>query len=413
MKKNQLNQIKKSAQILSQSSEKARNLFLEELASAVDERQEAITAANTKDVLFARGSKLSPALIERLRLNRAGVGKIIGKIREVQKLKSGLGEIIEKKESSEGLIIQKVMVPLGVILVIYESRPEVTIDVACLCVKSGNAVILKGGSEAIYTNRELYKCILVALKRSGLGSDTVSFIEKRSDSSKLLKQNGFVDLVVVRGGYNLVKTVQRQSTIPVLAHAAGGARIYVDESADLSVAKNIILNAKVSRPAACNSLDTIVVHKSIAATFIPRIVKELLNNCVRVSGDKAAGRYAEVEAATNSDWETEFLSLKVAIKVVASVDEAVEFIKRYSKKHSEGIITSDKKTIDFFTKAIDAAAIFVNCSTRLHDGYVFGLGSEMGISTGKLHARGPVGLKELTTYKWEVYGNGQIRKEVF
>lgn len=395
MKKNQLNQIKKSAQILSQSSEKARNLFLEELAGVVDKRKEAIIQVNTKDVLFAKESKLSFALIERLRLDRADIAKIIEKIREVRKLKSGVGEIIEKKENAEGLTIQKVAVPLGVILVIYESRPEVTIDVACLCVKSGNAAILKGGSEAIHTNRELYTCILVALKRSGLDGNTVSFIEKRADISKLLTQNEFIDLVVARGGYNLVKTVLRQSTIPVLAHAAGGARIYVDKSANLLMAEKIILNAKISKPAACNSLDTIVVHQNIATEFVSKISPRLKNSGVKIA---------------ENDWDTEFLGLSVSIKIVKNVKEAIYFINQHSKRHSEGIIATDKKAIDYFTKSIDAAAVFVNCSTRLHDGYIFGLGSEMGISTGKLHARGPVGLKELLTYKWEVYGHGHIRK---
>ncbi|MEK7140942.1 MAG: glutamate-5-semialdehyde dehydrogenase, partial [Patescibacteria group bacterium] len=316
---------------------------------------------------------------------------------------AGIGEIIEERTDKNKLFLKKVRTPLGVIAVIYEARPEVTIDVAALCIKSGNAVILKGGSQALETNKTLYACILAALEKTGIDKETVSFISSNSRRTInwLLKKNEYVDLVIARGGYGLVKAVLNQSTIPVLAHAAGGARIYIDASADLSMAEEIILNAKTSKPATCNSLDTIVVHRNIVNKFIDRITNVLEMQHVKVIND---------QKATEKVWNTEFLGLTVAIKVVKDVKEAVNFINRHSKRHSEGVVAEDKKVIDYFVDSIDAAALFVNCSTRLHDGYVFGLGSEMGISTGKLHARGPVGLKELTTYKWEMYGNGQIRK---
>jgi len=317
--------------------------------------------------------------------------------KDLEKLRAGIGETIEEKTDASKLLFRKVRVPLGVILVFYEARPDVTIDVAALCVKSGNAVILKGGSEAVETNKVLYMCILAALKKSGLAKETVSFIssKNRRITKWLLQRHDYIDLVIARGGYGLVKDVLRQSTIPVLAHAAGGARIYVDDTADLSIAEEIIVNAKTSKPATCNSLDTIVVHQDIASEFLPKIISKLEDNGVKI---------------VENDWDTEFLGLRVSIKIVKDVNEAIGFINKHSKKHSEGIIATDTKVIDYFTKSVDSAALFINCSTRLHDGYVFGLGSEMGISTGKLHARGPVGLKELTTYKWEVYGNGQVRE---
>ena len=296
--------------------------------------------------------------------------------------------------------MRKIRVPLGVIAVIYESRPEVTIDVAALCVKSGNVVILKGGSEAIHTNTVLYRCIRTALQQSGFPNHTVSFISTsdRRVTNALLKQHEYVDVVIARGGYDLVKTVLRTSTIPVLAHAAGGARIYIDKSARLSIANRIIINAKTSKPSACNSLDTIVIHQDIASRFLPQIVKLLKR------------RHVTINIIPEQNWDTEFLRLTIGIKVVKNKEEAVDFINRHSKRHSEGIVATDKTTIDYFLHSVDAAALFVNCSPRLHGGYVFGLGSEIGIATAKLHARGPVGLKELTTYKWHVYGNGHIRE---
>ncbi|MBI5449413.1 glutamate-5-semialdehyde dehydrogenase [Candidatus Gottesmanbacteria bacterium] len=380
---------------LAQTTESTRNRFLEHLMDCVGNKQRELLKANKKDIMHAAKAGLSAPMVARLRLDAQGIHTMIQRIEEVKKLDSGLGSIREEKITADGLRIRKVSVPLGVIFVIYEARPEVTIDVAALCIKSGNAAILKGGSEALQTNTVLYQCIEDALHRSALHPDTVRFVTKRSEVPYLLKQSGYIDLVIARGGYDLVKAVRSQSTIPVLSHAAGGARIYVDKSADLLMARKIIINAKVSKSAACNSLDTIVIHENIAAAFVPKITSAL----------KASG----VEIVEH-DWDTEFLGLRVSIKTVQNVGKAVAFIRLHSKGHSEGIVAEDQKVIDFFVQSIDAAAVFVNCSTRLHDGYVFGLGSEMGISTGKLHARGPVGLKELTTYKWEVYGHGHIRE---
>ncbi|MEK7591918.1 MAG: glutamate-5-semialdehyde dehydrogenase [Patescibacteria group bacterium] len=392
-----LKSIQRASTQLSNTTEGRRNLFLGHLSNIVLGRKDEIIKANKKDISNYKKNGLSSSIIERLVLDEKAIMHLILKLSDIEKLQSNLREVIEKNSIGQGLVIKKIRVPLGVIAIIYEARPEVTIDVAALCVKSGNAVILKGGTEAIQTNKALYQCILIALKKAGFAKETINFISSsnRKITNDLLKQNKYIDLVIARGGYDLVRNVLRKSTIPVLAHAAGGARIYVDKSADLSVAQKIIINAKTSKPAACNSVDTIVVHQDIAADFIP-IINIALNK-------------VNVEVVTSEDWDKEFLKLAVNIKVVKNTEEAIKFINQHSKKHSEGIVASDKRTIEYFANSVDAAALFINCSTRLHDGYVFGFGSEMGISTGKLHARGPVGLRELTTYKWEVYGNGQIR----
>jgi len=397
--KNTLNlkNIQLAASQLSKTTEGQRDLFLKCLSETLIERQSEIVEANKKDFNNSKNKGMSSFFLERLVLDEKAVKHLVLKLENIAKLQSNLGEVIEENFDEQGLTIKKVRVPLGVIAIIYEARPEVTIDVAALCVKSGNAVILKGGSEAVETNKVLYGCILIALEKANFVKEVVSFISSsdRKITDDLLKQDKYIDLVIARGGYELVRSVLDKSSIPVLAHAAGGARIYIDESADLSIAQKIVINAKTSKPAACNSIDTIVIHQNIAATFIPSITTALNKMNVKIS--------------TKEDWDKEFLGLAINIKVVQNVDEAISFINEHSKKHSEGIVATDTEAIEQFTNSIDAAALFINCSTRLHDGYVFGLGSEMGISTGKLHARGPVGLKELTTYKWEVYGNGQIR----
>ncbi len=386
--------IKKAALTLSQAEEKEQNLFLKNLAMSLINNKEVILKANKKDVNFAKTNKLSSSMIQRLVLDEGGLKNLVLKLENLQRLKSVTGAILEEKLLKNKLILKKVSVPLGVILVIYEARPEVTIEVAALCVKSGNAAILKGGFEALNTNKALFNCIIESLDKSKLSKQTILFIEDRSAVSKLLKMNEDIDLVIARGGYEMVKKVMEQSSIPVLAHSAGGARIYIDKSADLSIIERIVINSKTAKPAACNSLDTIIIHQNIAKKVLPVLNKALKKSNVEV---------------LNNRWEQEFLDLKIGIKIVKNLEESIEFINTHSKKHSEGIIAQDEKIINKFKNSIDSAAIFINCSTRFHDGYQFGLGAEMGISTGKLHARGPVGLKELTTYKWEVYGNGQIR----
>ena len=389
--------INNAARALGQHPESARNNFISLLSDELRAHQKEIIAANAEDVKKAEAEGLPPAFIERLMLDKKGIDKIILGLKDISALKSRDGKILEEKKLKNGVHLKKVATSLGVVAVIYEARPEVTIDVAALCIKSGNAAILKGGSEAVQTNQALFSCIQKALAASKLPKDAIALISTsdRSVTDNLLAQHDYIDLVITRGGYDLVKYVQSRSTIPVLAHSAGGARIYVDKSADLSIVEKIVINAKTSKPAACNSLDTVILHQDIADKILPRLTAALEKLHVKVVNDR---------------WDAEFLDLKIGIKIVKNLDAAIEFINTYTKSHSEGIIAEDRGVIKKFTDAVDAAAVFVNCSTRLHDGFVFEMGAEIGIATGKLHARGPVGLNELSTYKWEVYGNGQIKE---
>lgn len=382
---------------LSNKSDQDKNNFLLLLSQIIKKRQKAIMSVNKKDLQTARKNHLSEAFVQRLTIDKSGIEKIIEKLIAIRRLKSGLGEIIEEETREDGLKLQKIRVAIGTILVIYEARPEVTINVASLCIKSGNVAILKGGSEALQTNKVLYGCILEALKQANFSKETVTYIDSKDRQivNSLLGRNDFIDLVIARGSYSMVKNIQNHSSIPVLAHSSGGARIYIDKTADLSMVESIIINSKITKPSACNSLDTVIIHEDIKEKIYSILIKSLRNHKVQIVKDI---------------WDKEFLSLKVSIKIVKDVNEVINFVNTFGKRHSEGIIARDKKVIDKFTRSIDTAAIFVNCSTRLHDGYEFGLGSEMGIATGKLHARGPVGLKELSIYKWIVYGKGHIRK---
>lgn len=424
-----LTQIKRDSFLLAQVEDNKKNKFLQTLGQILLVEEKKILAANKKDIVFAQRKNLSKAFIDRLKVDKNGIDKIIQSLNNLQKMESPVGRIIEERRLTNGLLLQKLSVPLGVILVIYESRPEVTVDVAALCIKSGNCAILKGGKEALNTNKVLYNCILQAFKAAELPDQISTFITGRGDIEKLLKQNKYIDLVIARGGYEMVKRVQNISKIPVLAHSAGGARIYIDESADLEMAEKIIINAKISKPSTCNSIDTILMNKNIAEKFIPVVIPALLHYGVQIFFERgsvsdrvekpapsvtegfstSSNNIVSKEFLDENIWQKEFLDLKLSIKIVKDVDRAIEFIHKYTKHHTEGIVAEDKKVIEKFISSIDAAALFVNCSTRLHDGGVFGKGAEMGISTGKLHARGPVGLTELTTYKWIVKGNGQLR----
>lgn len=397
---NVLRNIKGASLELGNISEEKKNALLQNICLSIWKNRKKIYAANIKDVAKIQSTKLSAAFVTRLILDEEKLKNIIIRLKNLQKIDGDTGKIIEEKVLDNGVILQKMKVSFGVIFVIYESRPEVTIDAAALCIKSGNAVILKAGKDAMCTNIILYDCIIDALKKSGISKDAIYYLGdiNRKGIYALLKQKDFIDLVIVRGGYKMVKSVCERSKVPVLSHSAGGARIYVDESADLKMAKNIIINSKISSPATCNSLDTIVVHKKIAAEFMPMIIKELKRHSVKIYQKKV-----------DNLWQKEFLDLEVAIKVVNNVDEAISFVGKFTKNHTEGIIATNNEVISKFTREIDAASIMVNCSTRLHDGGIYGLGTELGIATGKLHARGPVGLEELSTYKWVAYGSGQIR----
>lgn len=370
------------------------NQFLDYLSCLLSKEQELIIKANNKDLKTAQISGLSQVLTQRLEFNESEIKNVASRIKGLMQLESGVGEIVEQKKLKNGLNLNKVRTPIGKIAIVYESRPEVTLDAVCLCIKSGNSVILKGGSEAINTNQVLVDLIQKSLRSVGIGQNAVKFVKDKNKFLRLIKNSKNADLIIARGSYELVKTITKISKIPVLSHNAGGARIYIDKSADLRIARQIIVNSKISRPAACNSLDTILIHEDIDKLFVEKLTSELKSSGVKI---------------LQSEWEKEFLELTLNIKRVEGVKDAVEFINKYGKNHSEGIIAQDEKAIELFVNNIDSAAVFINCSTRFHDGFEFGMGAEMGIATGKLHARGPVGLKELTTYRWEVYGNGQTR----
>lgn len=373
--------------------------FCNSVCANLFQKKAAILAANKKDCRKAKKLNYSDSFLRRLQLDEKKIDEMVKRIKAVKEMKIGLGEAIEEKTLDNGVLLKKVRVPIGRILFIYESRPEVTIDIAVLSIYSGNKAILKGGNEAKETNKILMTCVEKALLAAHLPSDAVEYVESsRQKLYSMLKKNTFIDLVVARGGYPMVQNILNRSTIPVLSHSEGGARIYIDGSANLAMAQKIVLNAKTSNPAACNSLDTLLIHKDIAPKFLPSLVQQLKR------------RKVTIVPSAKKNWEKEFLSLTLAIKLVESASSALEFISAYTNHHSEGIIARDKKVIAAFVKSIDAAALFINCSPRLHDGFIFGLGAEAGIATGKLHVRGPVGLSDLTTYTWVMEGNGQIRE---
>ncbi len=406
---------REAAYQLAAAPEAKLNLALESLAAKIEATSDEIIAQNQPDIVLARQNNQTKAFIDRLTLNPARVASMAQGVREIAALNSRTGQTIEERTLENGILLKKIAVPLGVIGIIYESRPNVTVDAAALCIKSGNAVVLKGGSESLNSNRFLAGLIQAALLEAGLPAGAVGFIDspERTATHHLLKQDKFLDVLIPRGGYELVRAVVENSSIPVLYHAEGGARIYVDASADLEIAREVVFNSKTNRPSTCNTLDTVVLHRDIAADFLKKALPEFQAANVQVRADKIAVELAGSEImqlATEDDWSSEFLDLIMTVKVVESFEEALGFIRRYSKRHTEGIIAQDEAIINTFVASLDAAALFVNCSTRLHDGSVFGLGAEMGIATGKLHARGPVGLDELTTYKWVAYGQGQIRK---
>ncbi|XUX00861.1 MAG: glutamate-5-semialdehyde dehydrogenase [Dehalogenimonas sp.] len=395
----------------------AKNSALENIAADLLSQKETILEANAIDQLEARKIGMAPAMLDRLALTRYTIDLIAADVRSVAGLPDPIGEIFDMRTLSNGLTIGKKRVPLGVIAAIYESRPNVTVDITALCLKAGNAVILRGGKETINSNRALVKIIIGALERAGIDPNIVQFIDNtdRSLVSHLLKMNDRIDLVIPRGGTGLIKFVKENSTIPVIAGGAGVCHTFIDASARIDRAVAIVYNAKVQKPSACNALDTILVHREIAAAFLPKAAAELAKTGVELHCDPRSiailGSQPELKlvSAVEEDWGKEFLALTAAVKVVDSLDGALDHIAAYGDGHSEAIITEDYSNAQRFLNEVDAAAVYVNASTRFTDGAQFGLGAEVGISTQKMHARGPLGLKEITSHKWLVYGSGQTR----
>ncbi len=391
-----------------------KNAVLASICTRLKKQVKSIMAANKKDLVAGKKAGLSSAMLDRLKIDNARLDKMVQGVQQVMALPDPIGNVLDGWTRPNGLRLSRVRVPLGVVLIIFESRPNVTIDAAALCLKSGNAAILRGGKEAIHTNLALGKVISEALAECGLPKDTVQVVKTtdRALVPELLKLNRYIDVVVPRGGKGLVQVIMDHSTIPMIKHLDGICHVYVDRAADLTMAQTIAVNAKAQRPGVCNAMETLLVHESVAKEFLPAVVKALKAAKVEVRGDetvRAVCKGKGVKPASAEDWGTEYLDLVLSIGVVKSIDQAISHINTYGSHHTDAIITRDVEAADRFKREIDSSSVMVNASTRFSDGFEYGLGAEIGISTDKIHARGPVGLEGLTTYKWIVEGEGQIR----
>lgn len=397
---------------LSCASTEEKNAALRAMASGLRAASGDILAANTQDVEAARLRGLSSAIVDRLQLTEARFKEMVDSIEAVVELPDPVGEVIRTWERENGLKFQKVRVPLGVIGIIYESRPNVTSDCAVLCLKSGNVVVLRGGSESFRSNQAISRVLRQALRATGLPEAAVSLIPiaERAGVDVMLQLDKEIDVIIPRGGEALIRKITDESRIPVIKHAKGVCHVYVDASADLAMAEEIAVNAKCQRPATCNAMETLLVHERAAKALLPRLIKRFEDAKVEVRGDAATRELSPgVTPATEEDWPTEYLDLVLSVKVVRSLADATEHIGRYGSGHSDAIVTGDETQAKQFVREVDSAAVYVNASTRFTDGFQFGFGAEIGISTDRLHARGPMGLEELTTYKYVVFGSGQIR----
>ena len=388
--------------------DKALLLMAEELIN----HKEYILKANKIDLDKAKEKGISKALLDRLALSDERIDDMANGLREIVKLQDPVGEVISMWQRPNGIQIGQKRVPMGVIGIIYESRPNVTCDAAALCLKTGNATILRGGSDAINSNKAIVKALKVGIEKANLPINSIQLIEdtSREVATEMMRLNEYIDVLIPRGGAGLIQSVVKNATVPVIETGTGNCHIYVDETADFEMAKNIVINAKASRPGVCNAAEKLIVNEKIANEFLPLIVDALREKSVLVKGDeKAKDIVNDLEVATIEDWSTEYLDYVIAIKIVSNINEAINHINKYGTGHSEAIITESYKNSQIFQQRVDAAAVYVNASTRFTDGSEFGFGAEIGISTQKLHARGPMGLKELTTIKYIILGNGQIR----
>ena len=403
---------KAASSVLAKVSNQKKNEALLTIADALIANQESILRANELDVKKARENGMKESLIDRLAVNEARILGMAGGLRKVAALDNPVGEVLSMKQRPNGLMIGEKVVPLGVIGMIYESRPNVTVDAFSLCFKTGNAVILRGGSDCIQSNIALVKVIRSVLKSLEIHEDVVILLEdtSRETATKFMQLNQYVDVLIPRGGANLIRSVVQNSTIPVIETGTGNCHVYVDESADFDMALDIIENAKLQRLGVCNACESLLVHEAIANEFLPLLYQRLASKEVEIRADEASRQICEgMTPATEEDWGMEYLDKIISLKIVSSIDEAIAHINRYNTKHSEAIITKDYANSMQFLDEVDAAAVYVNASTRFTDGEEFGFGAEIGISTQKLHVRGPMGLRALTTTKYIVFGNGQIR----
>ncbi|MFH2068823.1 MAG: glutamate-5-semialdehyde dehydrogenase [Candidatus Omnitrophota bacterium] len=408
----QAKEAKAASFVLASVSAEQRNRFLSLLSKALIVRQKKVVEANREDLKRAKTAGRNSAYLDRLGFSEAGIRKTADSLSAVRELPDPLNRLLWETERPNGLLIKQVSVPIGVIAIIYESRPDVTVEAASLCLKSGNAVILKGGSDSLQTNTVLVQVLRQSLKEAGLPEGSVSLVTSRGHAAVdyLLSLSDYINLVIPRGGESLIMVVVQKSRIPVIKHYKGVCHTYVDRAAGLEMAWSVTLNAKVQRPATCNATETLLVHRDIAPDFLPKMARLFQEKGVEMRGCPETRKIIpQTLPARKSDWGSEFLDLVIAIKVIHSLEEAIFWVNTYGTGHSEAIITEDKGAAERFLKEVDAAAIYHNASTRFTDGFEFGLGAEIGISTDKIHARGPMGLKELTSYKYLVCGNGQVR----
>ncbi len=403
---------KKAAGLLANVSTSVKNRALLEMSEALVKRSDYIIGENAGDLEYAKDKGLSDAMINRLTLNEKAIKGMAEGLAEIAALPDPVGEVTGMRRRPNGLLVGKKRIPLGVIGIIYESRPNVTADAAALCLKSGNAVILRGGSEAIHSNLAIARILQGVLKETDIPETAIQIIETtdREAVSEMLKLEDYIDLIIPRGGEGLIRAVVNMSRIPVLKHYKGVCHIFVDESADIEMAVTISLNAKAQRPGVCNAMETLLIHRNIAESFLPVMAERFRKAGVRLKGcDRTRAILRDVEAATEADWYEEYLDLILSVRVVDSIEEAMAHIEKYGSLHTEAIVTSDYNNSQRFLNEVNSSTVLVNASTRFSDGFELGLGAEMGISTTKLHAFGPMGLEELTTTKFIIYGNGQIR----
>lgn len=404
---------KEGARQLAKVSSGEKNNALLKMADALKKRSAELIKENKKDIAAAEKKGLSKAMIDRLTLNEKRINEMAQGLIEVAALPDPVGEVIKMRQRPNGMAVGKMRVPIGLIGIIYESRPNVTADATSLCLKAGNAVILRGGSEAINSNKAIVKILRDSAKAAGLHEDAITFIDipEREAVMEMLKLEGTVDLIIPRGGESLIRAVTENSRIPVLKHYKGVCHVFVDRDADLKMAGDICFNAKVQRPGTCNAMETMLVDKKIARTFLPVMAERFKKAGVTLKGCPGTRKVLpSIEKAQEKDFYNEYLDLILNIRVVRNIDEAMEHIAMYSSAHSDSIVTKDYSKGMRFLREVDSSAVFINASTRLNDGYQFGLGAEIGISTDKIHARGPMGLEELTCTKFIVFGNGQIRE---
>lgn len=405
---------RKASLNLSSATTAEKNDALQAIARGIESNRKLLKEENEKDLAMAEENGLSEAMVDRLRLTHERIDSMVKGLRQLIELPDPVGAVLETKERPNGLEINKVRVPIGVIGIIYESRPNVTIDCAGLCLKSGNASILRGGKEAMHSNRAMASIITEALQESPLPDDAVQLIPtvEREALNHILTMDEYVHCIIPRGGEGLIRFVAENSRVPVIKHYKGVCNLFIDASADLNMAEKIAVSSKCGRPGVCNAIENLVVEASIAEEFLPRVAKQLTEQGCELIVDEKAGTILNdftTRTATDEDYAEEFLDLRLAIKVVDSLDEAISFVNQYGSGHSESIITSNKKRAESFLNEVDASSVYWNASTRFTDGFEFGLGAEIGISTDRLHARGPMGLEELCTYKYQIIGNGQFK----